>query len=95
MIKISIAKHIYRNFETNELGCWAHLEMKLPYAPFIGLLIHDGKGEIMEVKLIKFDRTDNITYCLVESEPHTDYEYAKKVANDWDGKLEKSLQENL
>jgi hypothetical protein len=87
MIKVRLSKHIYRNCKNRELGCWAHLSMRLPYAPFPGLIIHNGKGEIMEIEVVKYDSDEKITSCFIGAEDHDDYEYAKKVAKEEGWKL--------
>lgn len=86
-MKIKISRHIYRNCQTNELGCWAHKYIKIPYAPFVGLSIHDGKGDIMEIKLIQYDSGNKEITCFVGSQDHDDYSYAKKCAEEWGWKL--------
>ncbi len=87
MIKAKLSKHIYRDCKTHELGCWIHKYIKLPYPPFIGLAVHDGKGDIMKIKLALYDCSDKITSCFVGTEDHDDYEYAKQCALEFGWKV--------
>jgi hypothetical protein len=81
LVKVRISRHIYRDCETHELGAWAHKDLKIPFAPYPGLIVHDGKGDVFEIKVIKYDCSDKITTCLVDYEHHTDYAYAKQCAS--------------
>jgi hypothetical protein len=61
--------------------------MNLPYAPFPGLIIHDGKGDSFEITLVKYDKNENLTSCFIEHDYHESYEYAKQDAKKWGWKL--------
>ncbi len=93
-MKIMLSKHIYRNNKTHELGCWAYKFIRIPYAPFVGLSIHDGNGEIMEAKIIQYDASRKETSCFVGSEIHDDYEHAKEVAIKWGWKVREVAEGN-
>ncbi len=69
------------------MGCWANYFIKIPYAPFPGLVIHSGKGEIFELKKILYDHSTKVTTCSIEPEYHEDYNFAKEHALEWGWKL--------
>lgn len=87
MVKVKFVRHIFRDYENGELGAWARLEMRLPYPPFPGLVVHDGKGDLMTIDLVKYDNGEKATYCYVSSEGHDDYKHAKDCAEEWGWKL--------
>ncbi len=81
MIKFTLVKHIFRNFQTKELGCWAYKEMKMPFAPYPGLIIYQGHGGVYKVHQVEWNDWDKKTYCNVY--PFTqDYETEKQMAQE-------------
>lgn len=61
--KVTLVSPIFRNTETKELGGWAKLTMRIPFPPFPGLSVHDGKGGIYKIRDIKWDKGDKTITC--------------------------------
>ncbi|HCM83970.1 MAG TPA: hypothetical protein PKW15_03635 [Alphaproteobacteria bacterium] len=90
--KIILSSPIFRNTETKELGCWAYLSMRIPFAPFPGLIIHDGKGTILRIREIEWDKSEKTINCRTYYDQHIcvdseQYEHTKKIAAEWGWKL--------
>lgn len=80
MIKVVLIKHIFRDFETKEMGCWAYKVLKIPFSPFPDLMIYDGyeKHKIFQVEWNGWEKK---TYCrILPQYPMNDYESEKKTA---------------
>lgn len=61
--RIILSSPIFRNTETKELGCWAHFAMRIPFSPFPGLVIHDGRGGIYRIREIEWDKKEKTFTC--------------------------------
>ncbi|HRQ61284.1 MAG TPA: hypothetical protein PLO23_07235 [Alphaproteobacteria bacterium] len=90
--KVVLSSPIFRNTETKELGCWAHLNMRIPFLPFVGLVIHDGKGGIYRVREIQWDKGEKTITCYTYYDQpicrdSEQYEHIKKCAKEWGWKL--------
>jgi len=91
--KITLVSPIFRNTETKELGGWAKLTMRIPFSPFPGLAIHDGKGGIYKIRDIQWDKGDGTITCdtyydqpICENNSEQ-YEHTKKCAVEWGWKF--------
>ncbi len=64
---VLIKQHIYRNFETFELGCNAYKKIEVPFVPYVGLIINIGLNSFT-VKKVVWDNDDGIFRCNTKSE---------------------------
>lgn len=91
--RISLSSPVFRNTETKELGCWASRTLRLPFSPFPGLTIHDGRGTVCTVREVSWDKDDPdiITCHTYYDQPICvdieQYEHIKKCMKDSGWKL--------
>lgn len=90
--RVRLSSPIFRNTETKELGCWASLKMKIPFPPFPGLVIHDGKGGIYKIREVQWDKGEKTITCSTYIDQpickdNEQYEHIKKCTQDEGWKL--------
>jgi hypothetical protein len=92
--RIILSSPIFRNTTTKELGCWAYLTINIPFPPFPGLVVHDGKGGIYRIRKMQWDKGDRTITCdtyyadpICDYNDDESYDHIKKCAAEEGWKL--------
>lgn len=71
--KVVLSAPIYLRTKSKELGAWSSRKLSIPFAPYLGLMIHDGSGGVYKIDSVQWDCVEKNFRCMTTHE--LDFEY--------------------